>query len=278
MLIGRSLYGWAEQLFKESLAREQQVETEHGVRLHKGYSYHNLGLAQVAQGNWNEGVQSIRRAVQEDVQSGLTMQNSHAHNVTLSMVVAPEKDSLKAMLMPVLSASTYAVDPHVFDDLFDGFTLEMSLQAAFSARTARTTVGDTEFGRTLRLNAVRDACHILEAWLRERGHAGGGLKSCLDSAYKDIGAPWWSTTCAHWQLASASSTAEAAEHLTDIIGATPASTPDDLLARSHLLGGLMRNWTHHQFDPGAPFLGGAHYEGLFRSPWVCLWHAKASGL
>ena len=278
MLIKRGMNGCAERLFRESLARELQSETEYGIRLHKGYSYCNLGLAQVNQGNWDEGIQNIRRAVQEDICSGFTMENSHAHKVTHRMVVAPEKDALRALLTPVLNASAYAANPQVFDELFDSFTLEMSLQAAFSARTARTTVGDTEFGRTLRLNAVRDACHIFEAWLRERGHAGSGLRPCLDSAYGGGGAPWWSTTCTHWQLASAGSTAEAAAHLVDIIVATPALTPDDLLARSHLLAGLMRNWTHHQFDPGAAFLGGADYDGIYRSPWVCLWHAKASGL
>jgi len=278
MLIKRGMNGYAEQLFKETLAREQQVEAEHGVRLHKGYSCHNLGLAQVAQGNWEEGIQNIRRAVQEDISSGFTMANSWAHKVTRRIVVTPEREALKAALMPVLGAHRYPADGQVFDELFDSFTLEMSLQAAFSNRTGRIAVGDTEFGRTLRFNALRDACHILEAWLRERGHGGGGLKPCLDSAYGGSGAAWWSATCAYWGCASAGSTGEATAHLHDIRVATPAPTPDGLLARSHLVAGLMRNWTHHWFDPAASFLRDPDYVAVYQSPWICLWHAKASGL
>ena len=281
MLINCRLSGLAEQLFRESLKRELELESQYQIRFHKGYSYHNLGLAQVGQGNWNEGIQNIRRAVQEDIDSGVTMENSHAHRVTRSMVVAPERDALKGSLTPVLGANGYPPDPHVLDGLFEGLTLEMSLQAAFSIKTARTTSGDTEFGRTLRLNALRDACHILEVWLRNHGHVGRGLKPCLDSAYGDTGGAWWPRLCNLWQsghLTSANCTADAEARIDDIETAVPALTPDHLLVRNHLFAGLLRNWTHHQFDPNARFLGDPDYQCLYCSPWICLWHAQSQSV
>jgi hypothetical protein len=168
--------------------------------------------------------------------------------------------------------------PSVLHDLFGDFGLEMCLRLAFAVRTARTAGDETDFGRTLRFDALRDTCHLFEAWLRAHGYGGKGVRSCLGSAYGGCGEVWWSGTCANWgSLTSAEKTCEAESCVQKILVAFPTAVQDDLLGRSHLLTGLMRNRTAHQFDPDASFLCGPLYEQAYLAPWVCFYHAKAVG-
>ncbi|MBN1460202.1 MAG: hypothetical protein JXA57_11750 [Armatimonadetes bacterium] len=271
------LFGVAQILYKYVRQREDAFEEEHGIRLHKGYSYHNLGLCQMELGNWAEGVRNIRRAVQEDIDSGVPEEKSHAHRVTWHAIVKLRLRKMGAEVRAFGNSCNLAVSKDLLVQVFEQKPIEQGLQAAYAIVTSELPESPTDFARSLRFNALRDSCHILEVFLRDLGHIGNGLANCLDAAYGGQGISWWSPFCVQRGngLTGAANDQEAVGNWS-YIHAYGAMQHDDLLVRAHLVSSLMRNWTHHQFSTSAPLLNDPVYPKLLRYVWLCVAYAQMS--
>lgn len=281
MLIQLHLCGLAEALYEHARRTEHEFECEHAVTLHKGYSLHNLGVSQVLQGNWDDGLQNIQRALIEDEKSGVRKEDSHAYDVLHRKIIWPKRDYIKNQLRHRCKQNGLAlITDQTIDDLFDSFDYEQRLFAAYTISVAMFSEPDTQFGRIRRLNALRDSCYLFESWFRKCGHQGNGLKACLGSAYGGQPPAWWSAARGLWDETTWAGTAlEVQNQLVSITCTAGQPNEHDFLVRSHLYTGLMRNWTHHQFDPAAPvFRNYVQYAELLESVWICMAYAEATGV
>ena len=267
-----------ERIFKEMLSVIRVIEKKKrdGNHIHKGLALYHIGLSQINQGNFDEGIPKVLAAYEEDK---ITYGESEAKKFfaynfnkdfveNLSEIV--DKNFFNEMKTILTSNTNLAAK-----SLKDLITNLDENEKLFFAKTVNSKI-TSRFSKDLYTRVVlwdnlRNLCLLSEIYLKRRNRAANMLGGLIPLAFQ--GESWLNTYLSHRGSRDGNdytyynSTADFKRKLQDLLtsGSFAPNTEMDFLARVFLLSVLVRNFTAHNFDEYEQLLTDERlYENVFK--------------
>lgn len=266
-----------ERIFQEMLSLIKEIEKKKsGKQIHKGLALYHIGLSQINQGNFDEGIPNILAAYEEDkiTYGKAEAEKFFAYNFNkdfvenLSEIV--EKNFFNEMKTILASNANLAAK-----SLKDFITNLDENERLFFAKTMTSKI-TSKFSKDLYTRVIlwdnlRNLCLLSEIYLKRRNRSTNMLGGQIPLTFQ--GESWLNIYRSHRGSRNGNdytyydSPADFKRKLQDLLtsGFFDSNMETDFLARVFLLSVLVRNFTAHNFDEYEQLLTDKSlYENVFK--------------
>ena len=266
-----------ERIFQEMLSLIKEIEKKRsGKQIHKGLALYHIGLSQINQGNFDEGIPNVLAAYEEDKRTygESEAEKFFAYNFNKDFVenISGIVDKNFFNEMKTILASNTNLAAKSLKDLITNLDENEKL---FFAKTVNSKI-TLKFSKDLYTRVVlwdnlRNLCLLLEIYLKRRNKATNMLGGLITLTFQ--GENWLNTYISHRgskdnnDYTYYASAANLKQKLQDLLtsGFFDPNTEMDFLARVFLLSVLVRNFTAHNFDEYEQLLTDKSlYENVFK--------------
>jgi len=278
-------YSDFERLFKEMLSVIEAVEKKKGGRIHKGLALYHLGLAQVSQRNFDEGIPNILDAYEEDkvTYGSEDAKRYFAYNFNKDFLsrISRKIEAIYFSQMKSKLVSNTGLASKSLENLVSTFDEGESLFFAKTMNSKMVNKFRNDFyTRVLLWDNLRNLCLLLEIYLKRKLSSNNMLGSLVPSAFNsDV---WMRIYISHRGSRDAndytyySSPLDFSRKINQLLTDNffSSNDEDDFLARVFLLSVLVRNFTAHNFDEYEKLLTTENlYEDVFKHAVYALLYA-----
>jgi len=274
------MWGDAELVYRHMLETAIKVEDRWG-NVHKGLPLYNMGIAQINQKNFDEGIQNVLRAYEEDerklgrdaakkelafrLKEGFLEFTSHVVDSNYLAKFKAEAGALASGIGTTWDLMANMDDP------------EKLLFAKIMTSKKLVSFHDDIYTKVVLFDNLKNTCLILESNLRGRSKIKDGLSNIISTVFRQE--PWRSRfeternrgergLLSYVDLSDFESKVKQIELISQI------GPPYDFVLRNFLMATLVRNFTAHYIEEKINILNDPiRYESVFERVLFALLYA-----
>jgi len=264
------MWGDAELVYRHMLKTAFEVENRWG-HVHKGLALYNMGIAQINQKNFDEGIQNVLKAYEED-------ERKLGKDAAKKELAFRLKEGFLEFTSRVMDSNYLAKYKTEAGALASGIGLtwdlmvnmddpEKLLFAKIMTSKKLVSFHDDIYTKVVLFDNLKNMCLILESNLRRRSKMKDGLSNIISIVFKQE--PWRSRFEAERNLGergliSYVNSSDFEGKVDQIELVTQIGAPYDFVLRNLLMATLLRNFTAHYIEEKIRILNDpVKYESVF---------------